>query len=108
LASYQARVALTILTTESMTDTSMSMPTTVASTTLPATWCRSKCWRQVIAVEFHDDKAQKIAARASTRHDAMRGQRGFGRADPRIQVMPLPRAQAATPTVAAKRMKMTT
>jgi hypothetical protein len=37
---YHALVALTIFTTDSMTGTSMSMPTTVASTTLPATWCR--------------------------------------------------------------------
>jgi hypothetical protein len=58
----------------------MSTPTTVASTTLPATWCRSKCWRRVISVEFLDDKAREIVARMSTRHDEMRGERGFGRA----------------------------
>ena len=34
--SYQSRVRLTIFTTDSITGTSMSLPTTVASATLPA------------------------------------------------------------------------
>jgi hypothetical protein len=34
--SYQPRVQLTIFTTDSITATSMSMPTTAAITTLPA------------------------------------------------------------------------
>ncbi len=105
---YQTLVMLTIFTTESMTGTSMSMPTTVASTTLPATWCRSKCWRRVISVEFLDDKAQEFVARVSTRHDEMRGQRGFGRADPRIFRSCPCHAEDATPTDAAMRKKMTT
>jgi len=107
-ASCQAQLALTILTTESMTNTSMNMPTTVASTILPATWCRSKCWRRVIPVGFLENKARKIIARVSTRHDEMCGQRGFGRAHPRIQVMRLLHAHNATPTAAAMRKKITT
>jgi hypothetical protein len=62
----------------------------------------------VISVEFLDDKAQEIVARVSTCHDEMCGQRGYGRAHARIQVMPLPHAQAAPPTDAAMRKKMTT
>jgi hypothetical protein len=59
-------------------------------------------------VELFGDAVEEIVARVSTRHDERRGQRGFGRAHPRIQVMPRPHAQDATPTVAAMRRRMTT